>query len=109
LAARLLSLLEQRGVRLRCLARHPEYLRSKVAETTELVEANVLDPQSLPAAFAGVDTAYYLVHSMGSAEGFEREDRLAARNSAAAAGNAGVRRIIYLGALGNAKQGFPST
>ncbi len=106
IGGRLLSLLEQRGVRLRCLARHPEYLRSKVAETTELVEANVLDPQSLPAAFAGVDTAYYLVHSMGSAEGFEREDRLAAMNFSAAARNAGVRRIIYLGALGNAKQGL---
>jgi len=106
IGGRLLSLLEQRGVRLRCLARRPEYLRSKVAETTELVEANVLDPQSLPAAFAEVDTAYYLVHSMGSAEGFEREDRLAAMNFAVAARNAGVRRIIYLGALGNANQGL---
>jgi uncharacterized protein YbjT (DUF2867 family) len=106
IGGRLLSLLEQRGVHLRCLARRPEYLRSKVAETTELVEANLLDPQSLPAAFAGVDTAYYLVHSMGSAEGFEREDRLAAMNCSAAARNAGVRRIVYLGALGNAKQGL---
>ena len=106
IGGRLLPRLEQRGVHLRCLARHPEYLRSKVAETTEPVEANVLDPQSLPAAFAGVDTAYYLVHSMGSAEGFEREDRLAAMNVAAAARNAGVRRIVYLGALGNANQGL---
>ncbi len=101
IGGRLLSLLERRGVRLRCLARRPEHLRPRVAETTELVEGDVLDPQSLPAAFEGVDTAYYLIHSMGSAQGFECDDRLAAGNFAAAAKQAGVRRIIYLGALGN--------
>ena len=50
---------------------------------------------------AGVDTAYYLVHSMGSAESFEEQDRAAAQNFADAARAAGVRRIIYLGGLGH--------
>jgi len=49
---------------------------------------------------AGVHTAYYLVHSMGSSGKFEDEDRQAARNFAAYACQAGVRRIIYLGGLG---------
>jgi uncharacterized protein YbjT (DUF2867 family) len=49
---------------------------------------------------AGVHTAYYLVHSMGSSGKFEEEDRQAARNFAASARQAGVRRIIYLGGLG---------
>jgi uncharacterized protein YbjT (DUF2867 family) len=49
---------------------------------------------------AGVDTAYYLVHSMGSPGKFEREDRQAAQNFADAARDAGIRRIIYLGGLG---------
>ncbi len=48
----------------------------------------------------GVHTAYYLVHSMGSSGSFEEQDRQAARNFAASARQAGVRRIIYLGALG---------
>jgi uncharacterized protein YbjT (DUF2867 family) len=49
---------------------------------------------------AGVHTAYYLVHSMGSSGKFEEEDRQAARNFASSARQAGVRRIIYLGGLG---------
>ena len=101
IGGRLLPLLEQRGLRLRCLARHPENLHSRVAEATELVAGDVLDPKSLPPALEGVDTAYYLIHSMGSARGFDRDDRQAATNFAAAAKQAGVHRIIYLGALGN--------
>jgi uncharacterized protein YbjT (DUF2867 family) len=68
-----------------------------------LVAGDVLDPESLPLAFKGVGTAYYLIHSMGTARDFERDDRQAAANFAAAAKQAGVRRIIYLGALGNPK------
>ena len=48
----------------------------------------------------GVHTVYYLVHSMGSAGSFERDDRLAAQNVGRAAREAGVRRIVYLGGLG---------
>jgi uncharacterized protein YbjT (DUF2867 family) len=51
-------------------------------------------------ALAGVDTAYYLIHSMGSPGNFEDDDRRGARNFAEAAAEAGVRRIIYLGGLG---------
>ena len=53
---------------------------------------------------AGVDTAYYLVHSMGSTESFEEQDRIAAQNFSAAAREAGVRRIIYLGGLGHSAE-----
>jgi uncharacterized protein YbjT (DUF2867 family) len=47
----------------------------------------------------GIDTAYYLVHSMGAAN-FEKSDREGARNFAAAAVEAGIKRLIYLGGLG---------
>jgi uncharacterized protein YbjT (DUF2867 family) len=50
---------------------------------------------------AGVHTAYYLVHSMGSPGRFEQEDRQAAQNFADQARESGVQRIIYLGGLGN--------
>jgi uncharacterized protein YbjT (DUF2867 family) len=88
------------GHRVRCLARRPESLRSAGMAGAEVVAGDVLDPGSLHAALAGVHTAYYLVHSMGSAGSFEEEDRRAARNFAEAARDCGVSRIIYLGGLG---------
>jgi uncharacterized protein YbjT (DUF2867 family) len=97
---RLLKAAEAAGVRLRCVARRPDHLRSRVAAETEVVRGDVLDPASLATALQNVSTAYYLVHSMGSAGSFEEKDREGARNFAAAAGAAGVRRIIYLGGLG---------
>lgn len=96
---RLLKSLQADGYRVRCLARRPEFLRGRVGLTTEIVGGDCLDAHSLPAACAGVHTAYYLVHSMGSSGDFSEQDRVAAANFAAAARAAGVRRIIYLGGL----------
>ena len=97
---RLLRALEQEGRNLRCLARHPEALFRRVAPTTTVVTGDVLDPESLCAAIKGVHTAFYLVHSMSSEEDFEEEDRRAASAFGASALRAGVKRIIYLGGLG---------
>jgi uncharacterized protein YbjT (DUF2867 family) len=97
---RLLKALEQRGLPVRCLARRPESLMSRVAPTTEVMQGDCLDEASLPAAMSGVDCAYYLVHSMGSPGKFEEQDRQAALNFAEAARDAAIRRIIYLGGLG---------
>jgi uncharacterized protein YbjT (DUF2867 family) len=96
-----LPLLESRGHRVRCLARRPERLRQRARPTTEIVEGDVRDPASLSAAMTGIDVAVYLVHSMGSAGSFEQADREAARLFGAAAAAAGVRRIVYLGGLGD--------
>ena len=98
---RLIPLLEKQGVRLRCLARSPEKMRSRVQPGTEIVQGDVLDPASLDRALQGVQTAYYLVHLMSGSKDFEKEDRQAATNFAGAAKKAGVRRIIYLGGLGD--------
>lgn len=98
---RLLSQLQQRGIPVRCLARRPEALQGRVTANTEVVQGDVLDPQSLRSAFEGVETAFYLVHSMGDNRDFELQDRIAAANFATAATQAGVRRLIYLGGLGN--------
>ena len=104
---RLLSRLEHRGLPVRCLARRPEFLTARVATTTEVVKGDVLSPESLAAAMEGIQTAYYMVHSMGSAPdgsgatSFEEQDRLGAENFARAARAAGVARIIYLGGLGD--------
>ncbi len=98
---RLLRSLEAAGHRVRCLARRPEFLRARVGSEVEVTPGDLLDADSLFGPMAGVDTAYYMVHSMGSAGEFEEEDRRAARNFGDAARAAGVRRIIYLGGLGD--------
>ena len=76
-------------------------MRSRVKETTQIVRGDVLDPPSLDEAMRGVHTAYYLVHLMSGSKDFEKQDRQAATNFAGAAKKAGVRRIIYLGGLGD--------
>ncbi len=98
---RLLSLLQQQGIPVRCVTRRPEALRDRVNATTEIVQGDVFDPESLQSAFEGVETAYYFVHSMGDNRDFEAQDRIAAENFAKAATHAGVRRLVYLGGLGN--------
>ena len=101
---RLIPLLESRGLSVRCLARRPEFLQSRVGSQTEVVAGDVLQSETLQAALHGVETAFYLVHSMGTGNDFEDEDRIAARNFAEAAKQNGVRRIIYLGGLGEEQQ-----
>jgi uncharacterized protein YbjT (DUF2867 family) len=67
---------------------------------SDVVQGDCLAPETLHAALAGIEVAYYLIQSMGSGEDFARQDRQAARNFGAAARAAGVRRLIYLGGLG---------
>jgi len=104
IGGRLLDALENANVRVRCLARRPEFLKSRVSAGIEVVKGDCLDQASLLPALAGVHTSYYLVHSMGSSGKFEEEDRRAARNFATASRQQGVRRIVYLGGLGANEQ-----
>lgn len=99
IGGRLLSVLEEQGTRVRCIARRPEYLRNRVGAEIEIVSGDLLDLSSLERALEGVHTAYYLVHSMSTSRDFKKKDRLAAENFASAARSAGVSRIIHLGCL----------
>ncbi len=101
---RLRRALEADGRRLRCMARHPAYLRARVAPGTEVVEGDVLQPESLAHALREVHTAYYLIHSMASSRDYAALDRQGAESFARAARDAGVRRIVYLGGLGHGEQ-----
>lgn len=98
---RLIPVLEHRSARLRCLARSPDKLRARVNEATGVVRGDVLDEPSLDRAMEGVHSAYYLIHLMSGSKDFERQDRRAALNFAGSARRAGVKRIIYLGGLGD--------
>ncbi|HJN16814.1 MAG TPA: SDR family oxidoreductase, partial [Armatimonadota bacterium] len=87
------------GHDVRCLIRNPSAFTEPDALGVECIQGDALDPATLPPAFDDIDTAYYLIHSMGVGSDFEQLDRDAAQNFAEAAKAAGVSRIIYLGAL----------
>ena len=77
-----------------------------MAEGTEVVAGDCLDAASLGPALQDVDTAFYLVHSLGTKGDFATQDRQASLNFGEAARRAGVKRIIYLGGLGEPGQGL---
>lgn len=90
------------GHRVRCLSRDPARARDRLPADAEIVLGDVHDEPSLSAAMAGVEVAYYLVHSMEGGEfDFEERDRDAARQFAREAERAGVGRIVFLGGLGD--------
>ncbi|MFW9811563.1 MAG: NAD(P)H-binding protein [Candidatus Thorarchaeota archaeon] len=64
------------------------------------VKVDVLDIEQLKQALAGCDIVYYLIHSMYSGNSFEELDRQAAENTIKAADEEDIKRIIYLGGLG---------
>jgi uncharacterized protein YbjT (DUF2867 family) len=76
---------------------------SEQSDDAEVVRADVLSTDGLGPALAGVEVAYYLIHSMerspADSAPFSERDRVAAENFAVAARHAGVRRIVYLGGL----------
>ena len=98
---RLMGFLERQPLHVRCLARNPAKLRQRIAPSTVIFQGDVLEPESLDTALHGVHTAYYLVHLMDGAKDFEQEDRKAAKAFGDAARRADVKRIIYLGGLGD--------
>lgn len=113
IGGRLIRPLEATGRPLRLMVRDPKRLRPthaprsftpRVAESTELTQGDMLHPASLAEALRDVDTAYYLVHSLGAdTKDFYQQELDSARNFAEAAQRAGVRRIIYLGGLGRSE------
>jgi uncharacterized protein YbjT (DUF2867 family) len=88
--------LEKAGHDVRAMTRHPDSYRG--AGTP--VAGDVNDHRTLGPALAGCDVAYYLIHSLDQA-GFAERDAEAARTFARAAEDAGVKRIVYLGGLGD--------
>ncbi|QUX30339.1 SDR family oxidoreductase [Nocardiopsis akebiae] len=100
IGGRLVPELLAAGYRVRCLARTPDKLRDQPwRDRVEVVRGDVVSGEGLAEAFAGIDTAYYLVHSMSGGRDFAGTDARAARNVARAAREAGTTRLVYLGGL----------
>jgi uncharacterized protein YbjT (DUF2867 family) len=94
--------LREEGCEVRALARHPERAEDLKEAGCEVVRADVLEAETLGPALQGADVAYYLVHSMGrgSDGDFAARDHQGAENFTPAAAAAGVKRVVYLGGLG---------
>ncbi|WP_231116174.1 SDR family oxidoreductase [Motilibacter rhizosphaerae] len=100
IGGRLVPELLAAGHRVRVLVRDPGKIeRYPWAEQVETARGDMADDRSLRAALAGVEVAYYLVHSLGTGRSFETTDRSHALTFAAAARAEHVGRIVYLGGL----------
>lgn len=111
---RLTYALDREGYRVKCLVRSESRLRvhGALEHAAEVVTGDLLEPETLVLAMEGVQVSYYLVHSMGGfdigkAKEFADRDAAAARNFREAAEAARVRRIIYLGGLGDSRESGP--
>jgi uncharacterized protein YbjT (DUF2867 family) len=97
---RLVPRLMSEGFSVRVMARHPDRLRDHPwVDQVEVVAADALDYESTRAALAGVDVAYYLLHSLSNHAGFEAIEDAMARTFGKAAKEAGVSRLVYLGGI----------
>lgn len=101
---RLVGELLAAGYRVRCLARTPKKLdRAPWRDEVEVIQGEI--EGDLDAAVADVDAVYYLIHSIGEGDDWAQREAAGAANLRDAAAQAGVRRIVYLGGLGDADGG----
>jgi uncharacterized protein YbjT (DUF2867 family) len=109
IGSELLRKLHSSAYIIRCLVRDPTKIRIPGNKLIEIYKGDLLSIETIQKAFAEVDVAFYLVHSMDSEKEFERLEFDTATNFARAAAESGVKRIIYLGALGSEDEGTLSS
>lgn len=105
IGGRLVPVLLEKGYPVRVLVRDPARIQGRLwAGQVEILTGDVLKPDTLKEVLNGIDVAYYLIHSMSGSGDFHRRDLLAAGNFGRAAKQAGIKRIIYLGGLGDPQE-----
>lgn len=107
---RLIPELLKKNIGLRFLVRDPSKVSTHFPrfEEVDVVQGDLVTGKGVGEALQGIHSAYYLVHSMGGKSifrnmEFAEKDKQAARNFIAAANDAGLKRVIYLGGLGEAQ------
>jgi len=109
IGGRLIPELIARGYQVRILVRKESPELKVRWPGIEIVVGDALNTSDLLIALNGIHTAYYLIHSLLLGKNkFERVDIKAARNFRIAAEKQNIKRIIYLGALGNTKKRLSS-
>lgn len=102
IGGRLVPVLLEAGYRVRCLVRDARRLQGRPwSDQVEVVEADAARPETLPAAMEGASVVYYFVHSLIDTKTYRERDMMVARDFGYAAKAAGIKRIIYLGGLGD--------
>ncbi len=101
IGGRLVPRLMAKGHQVRCVARNPARLEGRSWPGVEIVQGDLGEPSDVAVALRGIEVAYYLVHSMAAGQAFRERDRSMALAFGEAAAQAGVKRIIYLGGLGD--------
>jgi uncharacterized protein YbjT (DUF2867 family) len=94
-------LLEDTDAKIRLFVRNIKKVPIEDTSRLEIFEGSTFDKESLHRALQEIDTAYYLIHSMGSQGDYARLDRMSAENFREACIASHVRRMIYLGGLGS--------
>ena len=107
IGSRLIRELAQKNIRMRLLVRNTSKVSAIVPKDAdaEIIEGDILKNENLREALRGINSAFYLVHSMGGKNisetiNFAEKDKLAAKNFVSAADTEGLKRVIYLGGLG---------
>ncbi|HXR31027.1 MAG TPA: NAD(P)H-binding protein [Solirubrobacterales bacterium] len=98
--SRLSRALSGDGAEVRCIVRDAAKA-SWLPKRISLHVGDVIDPETIAGAGKGVDVAYYLVHAMASGGDFAERERQGAHNFARMAKREGVKRVVYLGGLGD--------
>lgn len=102
IGGRLVPQLLDAGYQVRVMTRNRRHLAGRSwAGRVEVCEADVMDEPQLQSALAGVNVAYYLIHSMDGKADFHQRDLQAARNFSQVAEVCQLDRIVYLGGLGD--------
>jgi len=93
-------LLDRANVDVRLLVRNKNKVQAAIADRVDIREGSTFDAVSLKDVLEGIETAFYLIHSMGTSENYRTLDRDSAENFREACIASRVKRIIYLGGLG---------
>jgi len=105
LGRRLVATLLAEGYRVRCLVRDPARAQDLAGEHVEIVKGDMLDPAAVASAVASARAVYFCVHSLSkqandSTGDFMDVEQTGLRNVIDAAHRHGVRRVLYVTAIG---------
>src|SRR3990167_6804241 len=104
IGGRLVPELLHRGYKVRAVVMGDPLIYKNIWPEAQIVRSDALNKEEMRSALSGIDSAYYLIHSLhlGPKES-RKADIKAAGNFREAAQEQGVKRIIYLGGLGDRK------
>ncbi|MDQ5831835.1 MAG: NAD(P)H-binding protein [Actinomycetota bacterium] len=101
MGGRLADALACSGSPVRCLVRDRSRARRLELAGYDLRQGDVTDPESLEGVGSDIDVAYFLIHAMAGGRSFDERERQGALNFARMARRDRIRRVVYLGGLGD--------